>query len=153
MDGMIREFALQMLRKLQLHPAHSTPMAEEDVRMNRDGDQNEQGPILDDDATALNPMAGDDEEGHDENMEDGQLPPEDLVHTPYLPERIELPAQKSHVLQHVELLFALSVKVPEFLDEYVAPCFRLHLCQFVRTVEFSRRMAKWMLPFRKLFKT
>lgn len=55
----------------------------------------------------------------DENMEDGQLPQEDLVHTPYLPERIELPAKKSHVLQHVELLFALSVKVPEFLDESV----------------------------------
>ncbi|KAK7061099.1 hypothetical protein VNI00_000835 [Paramarasmius palmivorus] len=33
---------------------------------------------------------------------------------------IELPAQKSQVLQHVELLFALSVKVPEFLDELFA---------------------------------
>lgn len=53
----------------------------------------------------------------DENMEDGQLPQEELVQTPYLPERIELPAQKSQVLQHVELLFALCVKVPEFLDE------------------------------------
>ncbi|KAG7444313.1 uncharacterized protein BT62DRAFT_970937 [Guyanagaster necrorhizus] len=84
MDVMVREFALQMLRKLQNSPKET--------------------------------------KGHedDENMEDGQLPPEDLVQTPYLPERIELPAQKSHVLQHVELLFALSVKVPEFLEEIFA---------------------------------
>ncbi|KAJ7115848.1 Symplekin tight junction protein C terminal-domain-containing protein [Mycena epipterygia] len=92
MDGMVREFALQMLRKLQ---------SQADVKVAK--------PNGSDDAAAGN--------GEDENMEDGQLPPEDLVQTPYLPERIELPAQQSHVLQHVELLFALSVKVPEFLDE------------------------------------
>jgi symplekin len=89
MDGMIRAFALQMLRKLQSRPSADPKV--EDVQMN--------------------------DEDQDENMEDGQLPPEALVQTPYLPERIELPAQKAHVLQHVELLFALSVKVPEFLDE------------------------------------
>lgn len=123
MDGMIREFALQMLRKLQLHPAHSTLKAAEDVRMNEDDDQSENDPTRDE--TASN--TGGNEERQDENMEDGQLPSEDLVHTPYLPERIELPAQKSHVLQHVELLFALSVKVPEFLDEYVSTRVRLQL--------------------------
>lgn len=37
--------------------------------------------------------------------------------SPYLAERIALPAEKPQILQHVELLFALSVKVPEFLDE------------------------------------
>ncbi|KAJ7281804.1 Symplekin tight junction protein C terminal-domain-containing protein [Mycena rebaudengoi] len=95
MDSMIREFALQMLRKLQLQAEVK------DARSNGSAD--------------VNMDAG--EEGEDENMEDGQLPPEDLVQTPYLPERIELPAQQSHVLQHVELLFALCVKVPEFLDE------------------------------------
>jgi len=115
MDGMIREFALQMLRKLQLHPARSTAKTEEDVKMNGDDNQSEQGLMLDE--TIEKYAVGNNERGQDENMEDGQLPPEDLVHTPYLPERIELPAQKSHVLQHVELLFALSVKVPEFLDE------------------------------------
>jgi symplekin len=89
MDGMIRHFALQMLRKLQLKPTSDQgPM---DVRL--DGDD------------------------QDENMEDGQLPPEEVLQTPYLPDRIEVPAERSHVLQHVELLFALSVKVPEFLDE------------------------------------
>lgn len=85
MDTMIREFALQMLRRLQLQPskpAETTKWA--------DGD---------------------------EKMEDGQLPLEDLVQTPFLPEKVELPAEKSQILQHVELLFALSVKVPDFLDE------------------------------------
>ena len=90
MDGMIREFALQILRRLQSPPAPDQKSA--DVQMNGDSE---------------------------DNMEDGQLPSEDLVQTPYLPERLELPAQTSTVLQHVELLFALSVKVPEFLDEYV----------------------------------
>jgi symplekin len=89
MDGMVREFALQILRRLH---APSTP-AEKPSEVQLNG-------------------------GADENMEDGQLPSEDLVQTPYLPERLELPAPKSVVLQHVELLFALSVKVPEFLDEY-----------------------------------
>jgi symplekin len=97
MDGMVREFALQILRRLQKRP--TTDGKPVDVPLNGDTD---------------------------ENMEDGQLPPEDLVQTPYLPEHIELPAQQAHVLQHVELLFALSVKVPEFLDEcafiYITSC-------------------------------
>ncbi|KAI5992594.1 Symplekin tight junction protein C terminal-domain-containing protein [Pisolithus orientalis] len=54
-----------------------------------------------------------------DNMEDGQLPPEELIQTPYLIDEIQLPAEKSHVLQHVELLFALSVKIPEFWDRIV----------------------------------
>jgi symplekin len=87
-DGMIRDFALQLLRRLQTpRPIDKSPG----------------------DAAAI---AGD-------GMEDGQLPPEDLLQTPYLPERLELPAQKSQVVQHVELLFALSSKAPDFLDEYV----------------------------------
>jgi symplekin len=90
MDSIVREFSLQILRRLQKRPTDEQKRV--DVQTNGD-----------------------------ENMEDGQLPAEDLVQTPYLPEHIELPAQKAHVLQHVELLFALSVKVPEFLDEYVTP--------------------------------
>jgi symplekin len=35
----------------------------------------------------------------------------------YLPPKLELPAKKSEVIQHVELMFALSVRVPTFLDE------------------------------------
>ncbi|KAI0305811.1 Symplekin tight junction protein C terminal-domain-containing protein [Multifurca ochricompacta] len=88
-DGMIRDFALQLLRRLQ------TPRLVDKLPTG--------------DVAATN-----------ENMEDGQLPPEDLLQTPYLPERLELPAQKSQVVQHVELLFALSSKVPDFLDEIFA---------------------------------
>lgn len=86
-DGMIRDFALQLLRRLQ------TP---------RPVDK---------------PPGGDAIAAGNDNMEDGQLPPEDLLQTPYLPERLEPPAQKSQVVQHVELLFALSSKAPDFLDE------------------------------------
>jgi len=87
MDSMIRDFALQILRRLQKRSLRGTQA-----------------------------MAADGSE-EDGNMEDGQLPSEELIQTPYLSEEIELPAQKSLVLQHVELLFALSVKIPEFLDE------------------------------------
>lgn len=115
MADMIKAFALQMLRKLQIRPPRASSLPKsagaEDVAM-ENGDDEASFKVQEDGSPE---QTGD----QDDNMEDGQLPPEDLVHTPYLPERIELPAQKSHVLQHVELLFALSVKVPEFLDECV----------------------------------
>ena len=56
---------------------------------------------------------GQDSEGHLSQLSEE----EELVQTPYLPDRIELPADKSQVLQHLELMFALSVKVPEFLEK------------------------------------
>lgn len=56
-------------------------------------------------------------EGVRDGSEDGEMPQEDIVQTEYLPEEVELPARKSQVLQHVELIFALSVKSTEFLDE------------------------------------
>jgi symplekin len=88
MDSMIRDFALQILRRLQKRPL------------------NEEAPkVIDEQADAS-----------DENVEDGQLPSENLLQTPYLSEEIELHAQKAHISQH-----ALSVKIPEFLDEYVDP--------------------------------
>lgn len=60
-----------------------------------------------------------DREGTGDGSEDGEMPQEEVVQTEYLPEEVELPANKSQVLQHVELIFALSVKSTEFLDEYV----------------------------------
>lgn len=54
----------------------------------------------------------------DENMEDDQLPQEDIIQTPYLPEQLELPARKDQVLQHLELVLALSTRVPGFLEGY-----------------------------------
>lgn len=35
----------------------------------------------------------------------------------YLPKELIIPASKSVVLQHVELLLGLAVKLPEFLDQ------------------------------------
>ncbi len=97
-DGMIRDFALQLLRRLQTQrPVDKPPMEE-----------------------------------------DGQLPPDDLLQTPYLPDRLELPAEKPQVVQHVELLFALSSKVPDFLDEYfiLLSCITTHsqLSQDIRGI-------------------
>lgn len=136
MDSMIREFALQMLRKLQHKRAngHAKPRKEQeetpDVTMEDIGLPKENGihaegqdRVVEKDNTEEEPSVALANDDHDmegvkeEAMEDGQSPDEDLVQTPYLPERIELPAQKAQVLQHVELLFALSVKVPEFLEE------------------------------------
>lgn len=90
MDSLIREFALKLLRRLQ------TPRLNTE-KMDVDG------------VTA----------GTEENMEDGQLPAEALIRTPYLSDTLQLPAEKGQVLQHLELVFALTVKVPEFLDELV----------------------------------
>ncbi|KAI0072686.1 hypothetical protein K474DRAFT_1604648 [Panus rudis PR-1116 ss-1] len=93
MDGMIREFAIQLLRRLQSRP--KAPKPEKQTNGN-----------------------GTDE--HMEDEEDGQLPQEDIIQTPYLPEQLELPAKNEQILQHLELLFVLSTKVPEFLDEIFA---------------------------------
>lgn len=144
MDSIIREFALQMLRKLQklqppaapVKPAVVDDVVDGDVTMN--GGDSEAVITPDTEKRVDEPGAGevpseisekkDDAMDTGENGEEGggqqvqdaedeESGQEDLVHTPYLPERIELPAKKAHVLQHVELLFALSVKVPEFLDK------------------------------------
>lgn len=128
---MIREFALQMLRKLQFKSTngHAEPQKEQkemaDVIMEDiDAPQENDARAEDQDQDQMEEKSSatldsgkapeDDREG---TTETGQTPDDDLVQTPYLPERIELPAQKAQVLQHVELLFALSVKVPEFLEE------------------------------------
>ncbi|KDQ18951.1 hypothetical protein BOTBODRAFT_28429 [Botryobasidium botryosum FD-172 SS1] len=42
--------------------------------------------------------------------------PAEVPSTPFLPEVLENPVEKAVVLQHVELLFALTVKIPELLD-------------------------------------
>ncbi|KAH9074729.1 Symplekin tight junction protein C terminal-domain-containing protein [Lactarius deliciosus] len=81
-DGMIRDFALQLLRRLQMpRPVDKPPIG---------------------DAVT------------------------DLLQTPYLPERLELPSPKPLVVQHVELLFALSSKASDFLDEIFAAYGEMH---------------------------
>lgn len=118
-DGMIREFALQLLRRLQTpRPVDKSPG----------------------DAAAI---AGTD------NMEDGQLPPEDLLQTPYLPDRLELPVQKSQVVQHVELLFALSSKAPDFLDECGFWSLPRHQLMLTVVTGSSQHMVKWTSAFKR----
>jgi symplekin len=125
MDSLIREFALNMLRRLQAG-AKGTSIPPDTVM--KDGVEQDPAagdvPTVDNDGkTRLdgNPKNG---PGQLENrteprvdLEDAELIGDDIVQTPYSPERIELPAQKQEILQHVELLFALCVKVPDFLDE------------------------------------
>jgi symplekin len=53
----------------------------------------------------------------DESMEPGA---QESIQTQYIPENLELPAPQLIVLQHVELLFALTIKVPDFLDAIFA---------------------------------
>jgi symplekin len=132
MDVMIREFSLQMLRKLQFKPANGhnevVPMEPEqeevvDIIMDDIAVPKENGIHAEgqDQTEEKVPVAVDGEKeqavNQEETTENSQPPEDDLVQTPYLPERIELPAQKAQVLQHVELLFALSVKIPDLLEE------------------------------------
>ncbi|KAL0953604.1 hypothetical protein HGRIS_004812 [Hohenbuehelia grisea] len=135
MDTMIREFALQMLRKLQLHPSvvpKTTPVVKtgdsdadgipegqdsaEKADVEMEGGSGESSTAEAQPSAQVEPTVDNDIDATMDD-EDGQLPADELVQTPYLPDRIELPADKGAVLQHVELLFALSVKVPNFLDE------------------------------------
>ncbi|CAE7219618.1 unnamed protein product [Rhizoctonia solani] len=53
-------------------------------------------------------------------LEEGQRPFAENEFPRYLPPKLELPAKKIEVIQHVELMFALSVRVPAFLDEIFA---------------------------------
>lgn len=89
MNDMVRFFALQLLRRLQ-----SKPVTERKV---------------------LDVEAG--SNGQIDTMEDGEMEQEAIIQTDYLSAQLELPAEKMVVLQHVELVFALCVKVPELLDE------------------------------------
>ncbi|XP_006461965.1 hypothetical protein AGABI2DRAFT_206048, partial [Agaricus bisporus var. bisporus H97] len=133
MDSMIRDFALQMLRKLQYKSVdgrmrpwkedkedkETTQITTEDISLPQEKDilMEEQDHDRVEEKSSATPDSGKAPDDQGEAAENGQIPDDDLVQTAYLPERIELPAQKSQVLQHVELLFALSVKVPEFLEE------------------------------------
>ena len=122
MDQLIRNFALQMLRKLQkrtpklISPLQNSSSDQDHEMANGDvPSQQQNGDAKELSKTPSNESGA--ESAADENAEDGQLPSEDIIQTPYLPDQLELPADKVQVLQHVELLFALSVKVPEFLEQ------------------------------------
>ena len=131
MVGIIQEFALQMLRKLQTAP-HSRVDGTKSLNGNGSATsgQDEQGQQsdsttppdhveeskMDQDGPPKEPSQ---EPGTPPENEQSSAESEALVRTPYLPDRVDLPADKQQVLQHVELPFALSVKVPELLEAFV----------------------------------
>jgi hypothetical protein len=125
MASMIRDFALQLLRRLQSRPRGSR---QKEVQNN-----------------------GDVSEEHDENMEDGQLPQEDILQTPYLPEQLELPAQSDQIIQHLELLFALSTRSPEFLDEYVFGYYPQWIFECNTIADCLQRTVGWKKQFKKRY--
>lgn len=89
MNDMVRMFALQLLRRLQSRPTSEHKSVDADNGV----------------------------DGQSDTMEDGEMDQGDIIQTEYLSPQLELPAEKAVVLQHVELIFALCVKVPDFLDE------------------------------------
>lgn len=59
-----------------------------------------------------------------EGVEGGEKLPEEeveeadqIAQSQYLPLTLEMPIEQEVVRQHVELMFALTKKIPEFLDE------------------------------------
>ncbi|KIJ55664.1 hypothetical protein M422DRAFT_63678 [Sphaerobolus stellatus SS14] len=90
MDSTVQTFSRRLLRRLQ---RRTSPQSESESKPERSESPPEEG------------------------MEDGQLPQEETLQTVYLPEEITLPADKAQVLQHLELTFALTVRVPDLLDE------------------------------------
>ncbi|CDO73286.1 hypothetical protein BN946_scf185008.g48 [Trametes cinnabarina] len=125
MADIIRDFALQLLRRLQSRPKPAQAPAEKSEEVGMQDAESKNAEVKNAEKAEEKPpnsiANGASEHGENgengENMEDGQLPQEDIIQTPYLPEQLELPAVDSQILQHVELLFALSTRMPEFLDE------------------------------------
>jgi len=99
MDAITREYALRLLQRLETKPRTTPPKVEPD------GDtEMTKAEVYEVESVPTEHVVGSKLEG-------------DPVTSAYLPGAVELPMSKSLVLQHVELLLALSVKVPEFLDE------------------------------------
>ncbi|KAI5829617.1 hypothetical protein K523DRAFT_416599 [Schizophyllum commune Tattone D] len=137
MNSIVQSFALAVMRRLTRREESKTNGASSgDVEMQSPevGHPNGTSPVAETQADTPSPAQADQSRpaeasssahgaaaNQDSNMdgvEEGEER-EEPVQTPYLPERVtgEGPEAKPQVLQHVELLFALSVKVPELLDE------------------------------------
>lgn len=87
-SGTIRTFALQLLRRLQAGSA------------------------------AAKEVTADEDENSGEDKEDVVVEEADqIAESQYLPAKLEMPVESEVVRQHVELMFALTKKIPEFLDE------------------------------------
>lgn len=93
MDSMVRKFASGMLRRLATKPI--LPRA--------------------DDAIESDAMVVDQEATLPEDEVDEA--PQEMAYSSYLPPELVIPAEKSVVLQHIELLLGLAVKSHEFLKQ------------------------------------
>jgi symplekin len=123
MDEMTRTFALQMLWRLETRKRGRQRSTKDD--MDTDGVT-------------------------DEEVEDEMIIPDEATRTPYIPEQLEFPVPKSVVLQHVELLFVLSLKVPDFLDKCVSILPERYLIySFPCGKESSMRMGRWTNQYRR----
>jgi symplekin len=87
----IRTFALQVLRRLQAGDAKEKASSGE-----MDGVTSEE----------------------DDKLPEKEVEEADqIAQSQYLPVKLEMPIEQEVVRQHVELMFALTKKIPEFLDE------------------------------------
>lgn len=108
MDKLVQKFATRLLRRLETRTVFtgtSKPMANGTAVSDTSLEVQTEKGILPPSSSFL---------------EDGETPDPELnesVTTPYLPGELFVPADPGQVLQHVQLLFALSVKVPDLLDE------------------------------------
>lgn len=97
MDQLSQNFAVRLLRRLE---AQSPSSADGDARKADSEMQN--GDETDNSSPIISSSPRDSE------------PP---LNTPYLPLVLDIPARPAQILQHVQLIFALCVKVPELLEE------------------------------------
>jgi symplekin len=121
MNEIVRTFALRLLRRLQQKAPVSTgtklPADSEDVTVGKSATTGVSRTVENGDVE-IDSVTGD-------NMEDGEMPQEDNVQTEYLDGELQLPAVRTQVLQHVELPFALCVKAPDILEEFVPAIIQL----------------------------
>lgn len=98
MDQLSQNFAVRLLRRLE---EAKTPSSTNEDAPKVDSEM-QNGDSADDSSPPISSSLRDSE------------PP---LNTPYLPPVIDIPARPAQILQHVQLIFALCVKVPELLEE------------------------------------
>lgn len=92
MDQLSQDFAVRLLRRLEAKTPSSA---------------NGDAPKVD---TEM-------QNGDQANNSSPPVHSETHLNTPYLPPVLDIPARPAPILQHMQLIFALCVKVPELLEE------------------------------------
>lgn len=101
MDQLSQHFAVRLLRRLESKPPSAGTNASLSSKVDTEMQDGNESEIL---APPVSLSATD---------------AEPSLSTPYLPPVIDIPARPAQILQHVQLIFALCVKVPELLEESV----------------------------------